>query len=58
MNLTVMVMMLDGEKQVYHSVEEISFHTEFDRIVIFQNNRKDRTIIPVDSFMFYTEEDY
>ena len=53
----VLVEMVDGEKRSFNYVEEINFRTDFNRIILFQNGWKLRTVIPADSFICYTEED-
>jgi hypothetical protein len=56
--MKVEVTMITGEVTTFHGVDEIATRDGFDRIIIYTCNWKMRTIIPVDSFIFCTEEDY
>jgi hypothetical protein len=49
--------MVDGVEAEHTNVDEISYRTDFDRIILYKNGWKQRIVIPVDSFISFTEED-
>lgn len=54
--MKVTVEMFDGTRRKFEEVDETEVRTEFDRIIIHQDNWSRTTIIPTDSFISFVEE--